>query len=78
VVLNKVDFAYKNKNFSLKGKEIFYIFRVDENNTVVDKLNGNIKRQNPKQINGSSIYPKETIYLKNRIDLLIKINAEIT
>ena len=58
VVLNKVDFAYKNKNFSLKGKEIFYIFRVDENNTVVDKLNGSIKRKNPKQINGPSLYPQ--------------------
>ena len=58
VVLNKMDFAYKNKNFSVKGKEIFYIFRVDENNTVVDKLNGSIKRKDPKQVNGPSLYPK--------------------
>jgi len=58
VVLNKIDFIYKNKSFSLKGKEIFYIFRVDENNTVVDKLNGSIIRKNPKQINGPSLYPK--------------------
>lgn len=58
VVLNKIDFIYKNKSFSLKGKEIFYIFRVDDNNTVVDKLNGSIKRKNPKQINGPSLYPK--------------------
>jgi hypothetical protein len=58
VVLNKIDFIYKNKSFSLKGKEIFYIFRVDENNTIVDKLNGSIKRKNPKQINGPSLYPK--------------------
>ena len=58
VVLNKMDFTYKNKSFSVKGKEIFYIFRVDENNTVVDKLNGSIKRKNPKQINGPSLYPK--------------------
>jgi hypothetical protein len=58
VVLNKMDFTYKNKSFSVKGKEIFYIFRVDQNNTVVDKLNGSIKRKNPKQINGPSLYPK--------------------
>ena len=58
VVLNKIDFIYKNKSFSLKGKEIFYIFRADDNNTVVDKLNGSIKRKNPKQINGPSLYPK--------------------
>lgn len=58
VVLNKMEFAYKNKNFSVKGKEIFYIFRVDENNTTVDKLNGSIKRKNPKQENGPSLYPK--------------------
>jgi hypothetical protein len=58
VVLNKMDFTYKNKSFSVKGKEIFYIFRVDENNSVVDKLNGSIKRKNPKQINGPSLYPK--------------------
>jgi len=58
VVLNKMDFTYKNKSFSVKGKEIFYIFRVDENNTVVDKRNGSINRKNPKQINGPSLYPK--------------------
>ena len=53
-----MDFTYKNKSFSVKGKEIFYIFRVDENNTVVDKRNGSINRKNPKQINGPSLYPK--------------------
>ena len=58
VVLNKMDFTYKNKSFSVKGKEIFYIFRVDENNSVLDKLNGSIKRKNSKQINGPSLYPK--------------------
>ena len=58
IVLNKISFAYKNKNFSVKGKEIFYIFRVDENNTSVDKLYGSIKRKNPKQENGPSLYPK--------------------
>ena len=58
IVLNKISFDYKNKNFSAKGKEIFYIFREDQNNTIVDKLNGNIKRKNPNHINGPSLYPK--------------------
>ena len=58
IVLNKMDFAYKNKRFSVKGKEIFYIFRVDENNTIADKLNGSIKRKAANQINGPSLYPK--------------------
>jgi hypothetical protein len=58
VVLNKFDFTYKNKNFSVKGKEIFYIFREDQNNTIVDKSIGSINRKNPKQINGASLYPK--------------------
>lgn len=58
IVLNKISLSYKRKNFSAKGKEIFYIFRVDENNTVLDNLNGSIKRKNLKQINGPSLYPK--------------------
>jgi hypothetical protein len=69
VVLNKIDFTYKNKNFSVKGKEIFYIFRVDDNNTIVDKLNGSIKRKDPKQENGPSLYPKGD-KLFNRLNLL--------
>lgn len=57
VVLNKMDFAYKNNNFSLKGKEIFYVFRIDQSNTLIDELNGSIKRKKPKQVNGPSLYP---------------------
>lgn len=58
VVLNKMDFNYKNNSFSVKGKEIFYILRVDESNTIVDKLNGSIRRKTPKQIKGPSLYPQ--------------------
>jgi hypothetical protein len=69
IVLNKISFIYKNKNFSAKGKEIFYIFREDQNNTIVDKLNGSINRKNPKQINGPSLYPKgDKLY--NRLNQL--------
>ena len=58
IVLNKISFTYKNKNFSAKGKEIFYIFREDQNNTIVDKSIGSINRKKPMQINGASLYPK--------------------
>ncbi len=58
VVLNKMDFTFKNNDFSVKGKEVFYIFRADDNNTIVDKLNGSIKRKTIKQTNGPSLYPK--------------------
>jgi hypothetical protein len=69
IVLNKISFIYKKKNFSAKGKEIFYIFREDQNNTIVDKLNGSINRKNPKQINGPSLYPKgDKLY--NRLNQL--------
>ena len=38
--------------------EIFYVFRIDENNTIVDKLNGSLKRKEPNQATGPSLYPK--------------------
>lgn len=57
IVLNKFTFIYRSQEFSVKGKEIFYIFREDQNNTVANKLIGIIKRKEPKQINGPSLYP---------------------
>lgn len=58
VVLNKINFTYKNKSFSAKGKEIFFLFREDQTNTTIDKFNGSVKRKTPKQINEASLYPK--------------------
>ena len=58
IVLNKIDFAYKNKSFSVKGEEIYFLFRVDESNTVIDKLVGSLKRKEPNQATGPSLYPK--------------------
>ena len=58
IVLNKIDFAYKNKSFSAKGEEIYFLFRVDESNTVIDKLVGSLKRKEPNQATGPSLYPK--------------------
>lgn len=69
IVLNKISFTYKNKTFSAKGKEIFYVFREDQNNTIVDKLNGSINRKNHNQINGPSLYPRRD-KLFNRLNQL--------
>lgn len=57
IVLNEIKFSYQEKSFEAKGEEIYWIFRVDDSNTSVDKLTGNLKRRNPKQINGPSLYP---------------------
>ena len=69
IIINKFLIAYKNKSLILKGKEIFYTFRVDESNTVFDKLNGSIKRKAPNQTNGPSLYPKGDKLYKKLIQL---------
>lgn len=58
IVLNKVDFQYKNENFSLQGKEIYYYFRIDESITKLDKELGVLKRKDSLQTRGPSLYPK--------------------
>ncbi|KIX20495.1 hypothetical protein SY27_11295 [Flavobacterium sp. 316] len=58
IVLNKVDFQYKNKSFSLQGKEIYYYFRIDESVTELDKELGTLKRRDSLQARGPSLYPK--------------------
>lgn len=57
IVINKIEFSYQKKCFSLKGKEIFYILRVDDSNSTLDPLNGSINRKKSNQINGPSLYP---------------------
>lgn len=57
IVLNEVTLGYKNKKVVLKGEEIYKYFRVDTSNTVLDKMQGTLKRKNPNQINGPSLYP---------------------
>ena len=65
IIINKITLSYKSKNITLQAKEIFYTFRVDESNTVLDKLNGSIKRKFPNQKNGPSLYPKgDKLYKK--------------
>jgi hypothetical protein len=58
IILNKITFSYKEKNFSVKGEEIYHLFRVDESNTTIDKLFGSLKRKQPNQKVGPSLYPK--------------------
>ncbi len=58
IILNEITFTYKEKSFSVKGEEIYFLFRVDESNTVIDKLVGSLKRKEPNQATGPSLYPK--------------------
>jgi hypothetical protein len=65
IVINKISISYKKKSITLQAKEIFYTFRIDESNTVFDKLTGSIRRKNPKQLIGPSLYPKgDKLYKK--------------
>ncbi|WP_282786537.1 hypothetical protein [Flavobacterium croceum] len=57
IVLNEITIGYKNKKVVLKGDEIYKVFRVDTANTVLDKMQGTLKRKNPNQVNGPSLYP---------------------
>ena len=75
IVLNKICISYLESSFEAKGEEIYWHFRPDENNTVLDKKNGVLKRINPTQINGPSIYPKGD-KLKEQLNLLYKKEAD--
>jgi len=57
IVLNEVTVGYKNKKVTLKGEEIYKFFRVDTSNTILDKMQGTLKRKDPNQANGPSLYP---------------------
>ena len=58
IILNEIAFYYKNKRITAKGEEVYFLFRVDESNTVIDKLVGSLKRKEPNQATGPSLYPK--------------------
>lgn len=63
IIVNEAKFTYKGKSFDAKGEEVYYLFRVDESNTTVNKLTGSLKRKQPNQIVGPSLYPKgEKLY----------------
>lgn len=71
IVLNKIELSYLESHFEAKGEEIYWYFRPDENNTLLDKKNGVLKRKSPTQLNGPSLYPKGD-KLKKELDLLYK------
>lgn len=58
IILNEISFSYKENRFSAKGEEVYFLFRVDESNTIIDKLIGSLKRKEPNQATGPSLYPK--------------------
>lgn len=71
IVLNKLECSYKTHSFILKGKEIYQLLRVDVNNTILDQDFGVLKRKNPTQPNGPSLYPYGE-RLKTKLEELIK------
>ena len=76
MVLNKICVSYLESTFEAKGEEIYWYFRPDENNTSLDKNNGVLKRKNPSQLNGPSIYPKGN-KLKEQLNELYKKGANV-
>lgn len=58
IILNEITFTYKEKSFSAKGEDVYFLFRIDESNTKIDKLLGSLKRKEPNQATGPSLYPK--------------------
>lgn len=73
IILNKIECVYKNKSLVLKGKEIYLLMRVDENNTILEKDLGILKRKNTNQKNGPSLYPIGD-KLKLKLEELTKIS----
>jgi hypothetical protein len=76
IILNKIDFQYKDKHFSLLGKEIYYYFRIDESVTELDKELGALKRKDSSQTRGPSLYPKGN-KLTEQLNLLYKKEADV-
>ncbi len=58
IIINEICLSYHKKSFCAKGEEVYYLFRIDDSNTTIDKLFGSLKRKQPNQIVGPSIYPK--------------------
>jgi hypothetical protein len=65
IIVNEMKFSYKDKVFTAKGEEIYYLFRVDDSNTTINKLTGSLKRKEKNQIIGPSLYPNgDKLYLE--------------
>lgn len=70
IVINKIECQYRANSFVLKGKEIYQVLRVDENNTCLDKQSGVLTRKDLTQKNGVSLYPNGN-KLKLKLEKLI-------
>lgn len=57
IVLNKIHVIYLESSFEAKGEEIYWYFRPDENNTLLDKKSGVLKRKYSGQLSSPSLYP---------------------
>jgi hypothetical protein len=65
IIINKLKLSYKQKSFVAKGEEVYFLFRVDESNTTINKLTGSLKRKVKTQIVGPSLYPNgDKLYKK--------------
>jgi len=72
IVLNEINFFYLDKNFSAKGEEIYWIFRVNDANTLIDKLTGKLKRKDTTETVGPSLYPEGDKLFKKLNELYSK------
>lgn len=71
IILNKICVTYLESTFEAEGEEIYWYFRPDESNTILDKKKGILKRKLSTQINGPSLYPKGD-KLNKKLNLLYK------
>lgn len=61
IVLNKISFKYYDKMFVASGANIFNYFYPNQENTIVDKQTGVLKRKVIDQPTAPSLYPHTTL-----------------
>ncbi|WP_293891784.1 hypothetical protein [Flavobacterium sp.] len=61
IVLKKMTFNYLDKMFVASGADIFNYFYPNQENTIVDKSTGVLKRKTVDQVTAPSIYPHTTL-----------------
>lgn len=71
IILNQVRFDYNDKSFVASNDKIFNYFRIDESVTVLDSKTNGLRRKDPTQKKGASLYPLE-IPVRSEIEKLFK------
>lgn len=66
IVLNKIELVYKDKEFEMKGNDIYNYFWLNDGYAVLDKKSGVLKRKVKGQLNGPVLYPNAD-NLKNKL-----------